>query len=178
MFKRILALSLSVVMILAMLTSCDLIKGDKGDQNVEHQHTFSEEWSFDAVEHWHAATCEHSAEKGDLAKHNDKDYDGICNACGYNLYGETDNEEEKKVLTYVVDVTDASGAPVGDVKIILISADGFYTSTKSTNSHGRVSFTLEEGTYVAALAEAVDGYSTTVDERFELSNSKVTIVLK
>ena len=78
----------------------------------------------------------------------------------------------------MVDVTDASGAPVGDVKIILICADGFYTSTKSTNSRGRVSFTLEEGTYVAALAEAVDGYSTTVDERFELSNRKVTIVLK
>ena len=35
----------------------------------EHQHTFSEEWAFDATHHWHEATCEHSGERSDYAEH-------------------------------------------------------------------------------------------------------------
>ena len=35
----------------------------------EHQHTFSEEWAFDATHHWHEATCEHGEETEGKAEH-------------------------------------------------------------------------------------------------------------
>ena len=34
-----------------------------------HEHTYSEEWAFDATHHWHEATCEHSEETGGKAEH-------------------------------------------------------------------------------------------------------------
>ncbi len=35
-----------------------------------HEHTFATEWTKDATHHWHAATCEHTAEVKDKAVHN------------------------------------------------------------------------------------------------------------
>ena len=34
-----------------------------------HKHRFSEDWSYDASEHWHAAVCEHTEERADVAEH-------------------------------------------------------------------------------------------------------------
>ena len=34
-----------------------------------HEHTFSNEWSSNGTHHWHAATCEHTEEKGDYEEH-------------------------------------------------------------------------------------------------------------
>ena len=34
-----------------------------------HEHTFSDSWTYDSQYHWHAATCEHTDEKGSLAAH-------------------------------------------------------------------------------------------------------------
>jgi len=34
-----------------------------------HEHSFAEEWSSDAENHWHDATCKHEEEKSDLAAH-------------------------------------------------------------------------------------------------------------
>lgn len=51
----------------------------------EHQHTFSNEWSKDSAQHWHAATCEHTDLKSDIAAHIDNDNDYICDICGYEL---------------------------------------------------------------------------------------------
>ena len=36
---------------------------------LEHTHKFATEWSKDETNHWHAATCEHTDEKSDLAAH-------------------------------------------------------------------------------------------------------------
>ena len=36
---------------------------------LEHTHKFANEWSKDETNHWHAATCEHTGEKNDLAAH-------------------------------------------------------------------------------------------------------------
>ena len=45
-----------------------------------HTHSFSEEWSFDAAYHWHAATCGHTMSK-DRAQHS---FSGeVCTVCGY-----------------------------------------------------------------------------------------------
>ena len=32
-------------------------------------HTYAEAWSYDAVNHWHAATCEHTSEQGSFGPH-------------------------------------------------------------------------------------------------------------
>lgn len=66
-----------------------------------HLHDFSDEWSFDETNHWHAATCEHTAEKSNLGEHEFDDgtvitpatekADGeikyTCTVCGYEKTG-------------------------------------------------------------------------------------------
>lgn len=42
---------------------------EEPQQPQEHVHTFSSEWTTDATYHWHAATCEHTDQKADRAKH-------------------------------------------------------------------------------------------------------------
>jgi hypothetical protein len=39
------------------------------DVGTKLPHTYSEEWSYDANNHWYAATCEHANERKDLAEH-------------------------------------------------------------------------------------------------------------
>ncbi|MDY4768898.1 MAG: hypothetical protein SO238_10775, partial [Treponema sp.] len=34
-----------------------------------HEHSFSKDWTSDATDHWHAATCEHTKEVSDKAAH-------------------------------------------------------------------------------------------------------------
>lgn len=46
-----------------------------------HEHTFAETWTFNDTHHWHASTCEHSAEKKDYAEHVDENEDDICDVC-------------------------------------------------------------------------------------------------
>ncbi len=47
-----------------------------------HTHTFQEGWTFDNVNHWHAATCDHASEKSDIAPHI-LDENGACTVCDY-----------------------------------------------------------------------------------------------
>ena len=56
-------------------------QGDAGDG---HTHTFADTWSFDAQNHWHAATCGHD-ERADIAAHVIED--GVCTVCGAVLEG-------------------------------------------------------------------------------------------
>ena len=55
--------------VLIGLFACALLALGLAACQPEHQHTFSEEWAFDATHHWHEVTCEHSGEKGDYAEH-------------------------------------------------------------------------------------------------------------
>ena len=59
--------------------------------NEAHIHTYSEEWSSDETNHWHAATCEHTTEVKDKATHSFGEYVSnnngtktrTCTVCGY-----------------------------------------------------------------------------------------------
>ena len=53
------------------------------DGATAHVHTFAEEWTSDETNHWHAATCGHTEEKGSLAAHEFGD-DDVCDVCGYD----------------------------------------------------------------------------------------------
>lgn len=57
--------------------------GYKKPATVTHTHTFDEEtWTDDAYEHWHPATCEHTAEKSGVAYHSFDEDSDACNVCG------------------------------------------------------------------------------------------------
>lgn len=74
-----------------------------------HTHTFSSDWTSDAENHWHVATCEHTEEISDKAAHSfvkdsvkkvpTEEEDGIltmkCSVCGY----------KKDVTVTVADLT-------------------------------------------------------------------------
>lgn len=44
------------------ITGCEV-------ESEKHEHTFSKEWTSDAIAHWHAATCEHKTEISGIAVH-------------------------------------------------------------------------------------------------------------
>jgi len=82
---------LTALAILAFsITGCDT------NSNV-HEHTFSEEWTSDETNHWHAATCEHTDEVSALAEHTFGEWTEVtaateedkgskerkCSVCGY-----------------------------------------------------------------------------------------------
>lgn len=47
-----------------------------------HEHSFATEWSADATNHWHAASCRHTEATSDLAAHTyDNACDTACNVC-------------------------------------------------------------------------------------------------
>ena len=49
-----------------------------------HEHSYATEWSSDAENHWHDATCKHEEEKSDLAAHTYTNAcDTTCDVCGY-----------------------------------------------------------------------------------------------
>lgn len=83
MKRKILALLCVCAMILPVLASC----GKKNEEQAQEQctHTFSEAWSSDATNHWHAATCEHGEIKDSLAPHSDANEDGKCDVCEYEI---------------------------------------------------------------------------------------------
>ena len=58
--------------------------------NQYHEHTFATEWTFDETNHYHAATCEHTDQKGSFAAHafdnGTVTENGViytCTVCGY-----------------------------------------------------------------------------------------------
>ena len=62
-----------------------------------HQHTYSDEWSYNETNHWHIATCNEegcgTAKGSDLA-HADADKNKICDVCGYDYNHEHSYAEE------------------------------------------------------------------------------------
>ena len=83
MKRKFLAL-LCVVAMLLSLASCDVVNkllGKEEPQDETCEHTYSDKWSTNSTEHWHAATCEHAELKADVAAHTDADQDGKCDVC-------------------------------------------------------------------------------------------------
>ena len=75
------SLGISAALMPACQSSCSANGGG-------HTHTYSDLWSSDSQNHWHAATCEHTDLRSDVAAHSDGDGDGKCDACGY-IMGQT-----------------------------------------------------------------------------------------
>lgn len=87
---KILSLILSLVMSVSVfsLAACGNETGPApkpkpDDDPPAHTHTYATEWTKDATNHWHAATCEHTTEVKDKAAHDTAGTDGACSVCGY-----------------------------------------------------------------------------------------------
>ncbi len=167
---------IGLVLVVTIFASTLMVLSSCKKEEKTHTHTFYPAWMTDAENHWHAPSCGHKEEKGDLGAHKDRDYDDLCDVCGYDFSKANTNVNSTSV--YIVYVKDASGKAVANVKVMLIGADS-YTTYKMTDSKGRISFTLVEGSWQAALAEAVEGYSNTTEQRYTFdANGEVTIVLQ
>ncbi|HAJ77760.1 MAG TPA: hypothetical protein DCO89_01665 [Clostridiales bacterium] len=57
-FFNILVIFCLTIILGTMFSGCEM-----------HEHTFSEQWTYDATHHWHEATCEHIEEVKDKAEH-------------------------------------------------------------------------------------------------------------
>ena len=67
-----------------VFAACGFGGGDSdGDGGSTHEHTYSEQWSYDETYHWHAATCGHANEVSGKAEHTIADEE--CNVCSYRL---------------------------------------------------------------------------------------------
>lgn len=64
--SRILTILFLAMALVLGLCAC---AGEATQQPQEHVHTFSSEWTTNDSYHWHAATCEHTDQKADRAKH-------------------------------------------------------------------------------------------------------------
>ena len=76
--------------VVTMQRTCTVCKYTETKTEGEHEHTFAESWTYDETNHWHAATCEHTAEKSGFESHVFGDgvetTEGVkytCNTCGY-----------------------------------------------------------------------------------------------
>ena len=88
-------LNLSLLILLLSISIIGFV-GCK-DPEPAHEHEFSDSWSKDATHHWHAATCEHTTEVSEKAKHTFGDWqvtkdpteevegskERTCTVCGY-----------------------------------------------------------------------------------------------
>ena len=78
--KQIKILGVLAIALTLGLSACG---GKPSSGEGEHVHTFdTSKWESNATEHWHPATCEHTKEKGDKAKHTfGEPYDIVAPTC-------------------------------------------------------------------------------------------------
>lgn len=108
--------------------------GDNTQDVVVHEHTFATEYSYDAENHYYAATCEHSDEKSGVEAH---EYDEVGNCkCGYYKLPEITS------IAQAIEIAKANGGKL---------VTSIMTTTTSSNYTGSV-------TYGAAWTEFGEDY--------------------
>lgn len=71
--------------------------------DMSHQHSFSKEWSYDGMYHWHAATCGHESLKSDEELHSWKDI-GIIIVATDTVEGEIEQKCLACAQTRIVNI--------------------------------------------------------------------------
>ena len=125
---------------LVLLASVMVLVGCKHE--VQHEHSFAEQWTYDGTHHWKAATCGHTAEVSEKAEHTFGDWkttkspteetegskERECGVCSYSEIKEI--EKVPSGFVYIPEGSfkmgskrgDADNKPVHEVKI----SKGFY----------------------------------------------------
>lgn len=117
--------------ILLVLASTALFAGVlSGCGKDEHMHTFATDWSTNATQHWHDATCGHDI-KDSLGDHIDSDGNHKCDVCDYQMStpAPIDNYYVVKVYekTGIKASADVERAKKGDIVTVTITeiSDGY-----------------------------------------------------
>ncbi len=92
--KKLLFLVVSFCVCLMMGVTFTACKNEPSE--IEHTHTYANEWTYDEEYHWHNATCEHSEEISNNAKHNFEN--NVCTICGYNCTTIIPSADEYSVI--------------------------------------------------------------------------------
>ena len=111
---------------------------------IGHTHTFGAEWSKDATNHWHAATCEHTNEVFAFGAHvYSDDADAVCNICSYERtveQPEDPDEPEHTVCVFEQEVVKAealkSAADCDNAAVYYKSCTCGAISTTETFTYG------------------------------------------
>lgn len=170
--KKLAAVFLSCIFVMA---GCNNDAGGNNTPAPEHQHTFATTWSTSADSHWHAATCEHTDQKKDLASHNFDAESGICTVCEFHKFiGDIAPGYPKEVGNVVftdgsatsnfVQLTAAQKAAV--IAVIFYVGNGLNNEGSATRTLGLGLKHSEEGVY-AWCSETAKGYDkniTTIQE--------------
>lgn len=127
-----------------------------------HKHTFATKWSSDAENHWYAATCKHSTEVKDKAKHTFSGYteQGIkgrkCSVCEYV------DISRVKVPTFEYDAENSTVSITCETEntTIYYTTDETDPTTSSTEYKEPIDFT--EGMIIKAFAVCKDMVSSDV----------------
>lgn len=73
-----------LILILAAfaLVGCGEDKAQTDNQTKVHEHTFSNQWTYNELTHWHKATCGHDELTSNFGNHKFNSF-GICTVCNY-----------------------------------------------------------------------------------------------
>lgn len=69
------------MLVSAMLFALPACSSNSNQAETAHTHTFSDQWTYDSVSHWHEPTCDDISFKSNLEKHTFSN--GVCSVCGY-----------------------------------------------------------------------------------------------
>lgn len=150
--------AIAIVVLLLSLAAC------KG----KHKHTYAEEFSYDAENHWRPATCEHKEEKRDFDAH--KLEGGICKTCGYqtiSLQVKTNADNQKYVRTQPIHEMLKLGFAYGENQ-----SDIQWVQAQKNNIE---SYTIADGQLAVTVSAAVDFIKYTQKITIPLEESPVGV---
>ena len=132
--------------------------GGKSERN-NHEHTFSSEYTYDNEYHWRKATCEHTNEVADKAKHNFGDWKVViqpteyeegkqirsCKTCGYTETQKAVLPEKGSTIDYPLEVKEIFGITYGSSKTDITDKQYFVKGEVTSaifNNNNDVTLTL------------------------------------
>ena len=117
----------------------------------QHTHTFSDKWTANDDNHWHAATCEHGVEVSDMGAHVDANNDDECDVCKYDLSCDHELSDDIEGIAaghyhvpdcehddLILDLTAHTGVEDGVCDVCDYSFDDLIDDITSTDAMNRV----------------------------------------
>ena len=134
-----------------------------------HEHSFSKDWTSDATDHWHAATCEHTKEVSDKAAHTFGDYvsnndattesDGTktrkCSVCGYE---DTVTDAGSKIVATPIFSIESGAVDSGTSVTITCGTEGakiYYTTDGTEPAASSTEYTAAISVTAAVTLKAI-----------------------
>ncbi|MBE5817063.1 MAG: carbohydrate-binding domain-containing protein [Clostridiales bacterium] len=151
---------------------------DPTDSTVSHEHTYNGVWQYDETNHWQAATCEHTEEKGYLEEHR---YESVTIDNGYISYDCTvcnySNKEKAELSIVCLEGTEGCYSITNDtITFTGITADSVYAI--SGTFAGNIVVDVDENLKFELEMQGLSLYSSAVNPITVLNGDKFTLTAK